>query len=188
MLDLLLSDALLITYPLLPVSILVFWDSRVDRMSTTSDVGEMKLTFLDLLSLPSLEICPFDLCRSSLCCQLGSDSRSAQGPGHHQGAAAVLVSPNLATTFSSHTWAKEKRKSRVWWERRSRRLVSWKERRHKKWKQEEGGEWFDQCCNRRRSLHLTAAPSAKAPCSHYHATTQGQFLQLHMHWYFRKTV
>lgn len=59
-------------------------------------------------------------------------SRSAQGPGHHQGAAAVLVSPNLATTFSSHTWAKEKRKSRVWWERRSRRLVSWKERRHKK--------------------------------------------------------
>lgn len=80
-------------------------------MSTTSDVGEMKLTFLDLLSLPSLEICPFDLCRSSLCCQLGSDSRSAQGPGHHQGAAAVLVSPNLATTFSSHTWAKEKRKT-----------------------------------------------------------------------------
>lgn len=132
MLDLLLSDALLITYPLLPVSTLVFWDSRVDRMSTTSDVGEIKLTFLDLLSLPSLEICPFDLCRSSLCCQLGSDSRSAQGPGHHQGAAAVLVSPNLATTFSSHTWAKEKRKSRVWWERRSRRLVSWKERRHKK--------------------------------------------------------
>lgn len=46
MLDLLLSDALLIVYPLLPVSVLVFWDSRVDRMSTTSDVGEMKSVLL----------------------------------------------------------------------------------------------------------------------------------------------
>lgn len=37
----------------------------------------------------------------------------AQGPGHHQGAAAALISPKPATTFSGHTWGEEENKSRV---------------------------------------------------------------------------
>uniref|UniRef100_A0A3B4WXZ6 Voltage-dependent L-type calcium channel subunit beta-3 n=1 Tax=Seriola lalandi dorsalis TaxID=1841481 RepID=A0A3B4WXZ6_SERLL len=45
-----------------------------------------------------------------------------------------------------------------------------------------GGGRSDQRHNRQRSLHRTAAPSARAPCSHRHATTQGRFLQLHAYW------
>lgn len=55
----------------------------------------------------------------------------AQGPGHHQGAAAALISPKPATTFSGHTWGEEENKSRVPLERKSRRLVSWRKRRNK---------------------------------------------------------
>lgn len=53
----------------------------------------------------------------------------AQGPGRHQGAAAALISPKPATTFSGYTWGEEENKSRV--PRERKRLVSWWTRKHK---------------------------------------------------------
>ncbi|KAA8591100.1 hypothetical protein FQN60_002043 [Etheostoma spectabile] len=92
-----------------------------------------------------------------------------------QGAAAALISPKPATTFSGHTWGEEENQSRVPREKKSRRLVSWRTRRHKK----QGEEQEEEEDSREKPLHLTAAPSGRAPCSHHHATTQGRFLQLH---------
>uniref|UniRef100_A0A3B4X288 Voltage-dependent L-type calcium channel subunit beta-3 n=1 Tax=Seriola lalandi dorsalis TaxID=1841481 RepID=A0A3B4X288_SERLL len=73
-------------------------------------------------------------------------------------------------------------KSRVPREGYSRRLLIWRKRRNTNRERAGGGGRSDQRHNRQRSLHRTAAPSARAPCSHRHATTQGRFLQLHAYW------
>uniref|UniRef100_A0A3B4X0Y0 Voltage-dependent L-type calcium channel subunit beta-3 n=1 Tax=Seriola lalandi dorsalis TaxID=1841481 RepID=A0A3B4X0Y0_SERLL len=109
-------------------------------------------------------------------------SHRAQGPGRHQGAAAALISSRPAITFSVHTWGEEESKSRVPREGYSRRLLIWRKRRNTNRERAGGGGRSDQRHNRQRSLHRTAAPSARAPCSHRHATTQGRFLQLHAYW------
>ncbi|KAK5863519.1 hypothetical protein PBY51_000546 [Eleginops maclovinus] len=56
--------------------------------------------------------------------------------GCHQGAAAALISPKPATTFSGHTWGEEETKRRDPPERKNRTLVSWRKRRHKKFTRE----------------------------------------------------
>uniref|UniRef100_A0A3B4X249 Voltage-dependent L-type calcium channel subunit beta-3 n=1 Tax=Seriola lalandi dorsalis TaxID=1841481 RepID=A0A3B4X249_SERLL len=94
----------------------------------------------------------------------------------------TLISSRPAITFSVHTWGEEESKSRVPREGYSRRLLIWRKRRNTNRERAGGGGRSDQRHNRQRSLHRTAAPSARAPCSHRHATTQGRFLQLHAYW------
>lgn len=173
-------------YPLLPVSILVFWDSRADRMRTPANTGERKCLFLCfplvhllllfLISLSYPDICPF---KERCAVSWGQTrSRRAQGQGHHQGAAAVLISPNPATTFSSHTWGKEESTRRVPWVRKSRRLVSWKERRHTQKDRKRSRKGRVIWSVLQRSLHHTAAPLGRASMLPPSRDNSG----LHVHW------
>lgn len=55
----------------------------------------------------------------------------APGPGRHQGAAvAALISPKSATTFSNHAQSKEERKSKVWRQRKKRKVGYLEEEKH----------------------------------------------------------
>ncbi|KAF1390535.1 hypothetical protein PFLUV_G00059060 [Perca fluviatilis] len=91
----------------------------------------------------------------------------AQGPGRHQGAAAALISPKPATTFSGQVQSPSGEKEQEAGELEDEET------------QNQGEEHEEKEDSREEPLHLTAAPSGRAPCSHRHVTTQGRFLQLH---------
>ena len=157
-------------------------------MIATTDEGEKMFvslycfkTFWSLFVLLLVSFLNFAPCSlTGAACAIGLGGHGAQGPGRHQGAAAALISPTPATTFSGHNLGQRRKQEQESLEREQ--AGGWwaggRGEAKKTGRGAEGGGRFD-----RRSLHLTAAPSVRAPCSHRQATTQGRFLLLHTNWW-----
>lgn len=148
----------------------VFWNSRADRMTAVADVGQQ---LFDLFVLFSSGFWCFYLvisylrpCRSILCCHLGSDWEVT---GHRDdGTTRGQQQPSSLRSTSIHAWRKAENKRN----RRNRRpgMNKWYKISEEEQKEVDLTRW---------SSCITAAPLARAPCSHHHTTTQGRYLPLH---------